>query len=92
MASTFWCIQHSALILSALVVARVTLGQASTSPSSCIIALASRTSDSSNMGAENSKPASQIRDHVFTAYVVFRQSNGCCAVQQNNEQAMCSAD
>jgi hypothetical protein len=35
------------------------------------------------MGAENSKPSSEVKQHVFSPYVHFPPANGTCAPQQD---------
>ena len=37
------------------------------------------------MGAENSKPSSEVKQHVFSTYVVLGTFNGCCACRSVNQ-------
>lgn len=38
------------------------------------------------MGAENSKPSSEVKQHVFSTYVALRAVNGCHGCRSDKQQ------
>jgi hypothetical protein len=38
----------------------------------------SRSDANATMGAENSKPSSEVKQHVFSSYVPLHRANGSC--------------